>query len=200
MIAGILLAAGAGTRFGGDKLLFPLADGTLVGVQAARNLLGGVDQGIAVVRPSDRRLADLLEAEGLRVVFCPHSQDGMGTSLAFGVTAVQDADGWLIALADMPFIRNGTICGVAGLLRAGAPIAAPQYQGRRGHPVGFARGFFHDLARLKGDQGARALLAVHAGQIQVLECEDPGIFADIDTPTDLSNAECAFSSAALRLA
>lgn len=199
MIAGILLAAGSGTRFGGDKLLFPLADGTPVGVQAARNLLGGVDHGIAVVRLSDRRLAELLEEEGLRVVFCPDAQAGMGTSLAFGVAAAQYADGWLIALADMPFIQSGTIRGVAGLLRAGALIAAPQHQGRRGHPVGFAHGFFHDLAQLHGDQGARALLAARAGQIQVLDCRDPGIFTDIDTPTDLSNAEGAFSSALLRL-
>lgn len=199
MITGILLAAGAGTRFGGDKLLFPLADGTPIGLQAARNLLDGVDHGIAVVRPSDRRLADLLEEEGLRVVFCPDAQVGMGTSLAFGVAAAQYANGWLIALADMPFIRNDTISGIAGLLRAGAPIAAPQYQGRRGHPVGFSRTFFHELSRLNGDQGARALLAAHAGQIQVLDCEDPGIFADIDMPTDLSKAQGTFSSASLRL-
>lgn len=199
MIAGILLAAGAGTRFGGDKLLFPLADGTPIGVQAARNLLGGVDHALAVLRPSDRQLAYLLEEEGLGVVFCPDAQDGMGTSLAFGVAAAEYANGWLIALADMPFIRNDTISGIAGLLRAGAPIAAPQHQGRRGHPVGFARGFFNHLAQLSGDHGARALLAARAGQIQVLECEDPGIVTDIDMPTDLCNAAGAFSSALLRL-
>ena len=186
MIVGILLAAGAGTRFGGDKLLFPLADGTPVGVQAARNLLSGVDHGVAVLRPSDRQLAHLLAAEGLQVAFCPGAETGMGTSLAFGVTAAQDGDGWLIALADMPFILHGTIHGVASLLRAGAPIAAPRHQGRRGHPVGFARAFFHDLAQLNGDQGAHPLLAAHAGRIQMLECEDPGIFADIDTPSDLA--------------
>jgi len=109
MIVGILLAAGTGTRFGGDKLLFPLADGTPVGVQAARNLLSGVDHGVAVLRPSDRQLAHLLEAEGMQVAFCPGAETGMGTSLAFGVTAAQDEDGWLIALADMPFIQHDTI-------------------------------------------------------------------------------------------
>ncbi|HUX64850.1 nucleotidyltransferase family protein [Sulfuricella sp.] len=181
MIVGILLAAGSGTRFGGDKLLFPLPEGTPIGVKAARNLLSGVDRGVAVVRPSDRRLADLLEREGLQVAFCPDAEAGMGTSLAFGVSAAQDADGCLIALADMPFIQSGTIRGVAGLLRAGAQIAAPQHQGRRGHPVGFAHGFFHDLAQLNGDRGARAVLAAHAARIQVLECEDRGIFTDIDT-------------------
>jgi molybdenum cofactor cytidylyltransferase len=185
MIVGILLAADSGTRFGGDKLLFPLPDGTPVGVKAARNLLSGVDRGIAVVRPSDRRLADLLEAEGLRVAFCPDAEAGMGTSLAFGVSAAQDADGWLIALADMPFIQSDTIRSVAGLL----PIAAPQHQGRRGHPVGFAREFFCALTQLGGDQGARPLLDAHVARIHLFECEDCGIFADIDTPSDLAGDE-----------
>lgn len=184
MIVGILLAAGAATRFGGDKLCFPLPDGTPIGVKAARNLLSAVDHGIAVVRPSDRRLADLLEEEGFQVVFCPDAEAGIGASLAFGVTAAQDADGWLIALADMPFIQPDTIRGIAGLIRAGAPIAAPHHQGRRGHPVGFAREFFRDLAQLSGDRGAHPLLAAHATRIAAFECEDRGIFADIDTRAD----------------
>lgn len=184
MIAGILLAAGAGTRFGGDKLLFPLPDGTPIGIKAARSLLSGVDHGIAVVRQKDRLLAQLLEAEGLRVAFCPDPEAGMGTSLAFGIRIAQNADGWLIALGDMPFIRHDTVRSVASLLQSGAPIAAPQHQGRRGHPVGFAREFFCDLTQLGGDQGARPLLAAHAARIHLFECEDPGIFADIDTRSD----------------
>ena len=184
MISGILLAAGAGTRFGGDKLLAPLRDGTLMGVKAARNLLSAVDHGIAVVRPSDRQLAGLLEKEGFQVAYCPNAGAGMGTSLAFGVTAARDADGWLIALADMPFIQPETIRGIAGLISAGAPIAAPRHQSRRGHPVGFAREFFHDLAQLSGDRGAHPLLAAHAARIEAFECADPGIFTDIDTLSD----------------
>jgi molybdenum cofactor cytidylyltransferase len=186
LIAGILLAAGSGTRFGGGKLLASLADGTPIGVQAARNLLQGIGHGIVVVRPSDRQLAHLLQAEGLKVAFCLDAEAGMGASLACGVTAAGDADGWLIALADMPFIPSHIHRGVASLLQAGAPIAAASHQGRRGHPVGFARPFFLDLSRLGGDQGARDLLATHAARIQMLECENPGIFADIDTPADLS--------------
>lgn len=184
MIVGILLAAGAGTRFGGDKLLFPLSDGTPIGVKAARSLLSGVDHGIAVVRPDDRLLAQLLEAEGLQIVFCPDPKAGMGTSLAFGISIARNADGWLVALGDMPFIRHDTIRSVASLLQSGAPIAAPQHQGRCGHPVGFAREFFYDLSQLNGDQGAHALLATHAARIHLFECEDPGIFADIDTRFD----------------
>jgi molybdenum cofactor cytidylyltransferase len=189
VIAGILLAAGEGKRFGGDKLLFPLADGTPLGVKAARNLLGGVDCAIAVVRPADQALARLFEEAGLRVVFCPDAAAGMGASLACGVSAAPDADGWLIALADMPFIRADTIRAVAGRLRAGAALAAPRHLGRRGHPVGFAREFFNDLTSLADDRGAASLLAAHAARLQYLDCDDPGIFIDIDSRSDLAGIE-----------
>lgn len=188
MIAGILLAAGAGRRFGGDKLLFPLNDGMPLGVKAARNLLCGVDCGIAVVRPADRVLARLFEEAGLRVAVCPDASAGMGASLACGVRAAPDADGWLIALADMPYIRSATICAVAGLLRAGAALAAPRHLGRRGHPVGFAQTFFRDLSSLDGDRGASFLLAANGSRLQYLDCDDPGVFIDIDSRADLANA------------
>lgn len=186
MIAGILLAAGASTRFGGDKLLHPLADGTPMGLSGARKLLGKVDCGIAVVRPSDRALAGLLEAEGWLVARCATAADGMGASLACGVNSAPHVRGWLIALADMPFIRPETIGAVAGLLRAGAPLAAPRYQGRRGHPVGFSRAFLGDLTRLDGDRGASAVLAAHASKLQYVDCDDPGIVTDIDRRSDLA--------------
>lgn len=184
MITGILLAAGAGTRFGGDKLLAPLRCGTPIGVRAARNLLSAVDHGIAVVRPDDQRLAQLLEKEGFQIEYCPNANTGMGASLAFGVNAAQNSHGWLIALADMPFIQPDTIRHIANLIRAGAPIAAPRHQSVRGHPVGFAREFFHDLAQLSGDRGAHPLLTAHARRIESFDCEDLGIFADIDTRSD----------------
>lgn len=186
MIAGLLLAAGASTRFGGDKLLHPLADGTPMGLSAARKLLGQVDFGIAVVRPSDHALAGLLAAEGWQVARCGAAVDGMGASLACGVNAAPHARGWLIALADMPFIRSETIGAVAALLRAGAPLAAPRYQGRRGHPVGFARTFLSDLTRLDGDRGASPVLTAHASELQYVDCDDPGIVTDIDHRSDLA--------------
>ncbi|MBK8595366.1 MAG: nucleotidyltransferase family protein [Holophagales bacterium] len=185
VIVGVLLAAGAGSRFGGGKLLARLPDGTPLGVRAARTLRSGVDGSVAVVRPSDQALAALLEAEGLDVARFPGADDGMGASLAFGVSAVPDADGWIVALADMPFVRPETVETVAGMLRGGALIAAPCHQGRRGHPVGFSRALFPELIRLGGDHGARALLDRYAGQVELFESGDPGIFLDIDTLRDL---------------
>ncbi len=188
MIVGVLLAAGAGTRFGGDKLLARLPDETPVGVRAARTLRSGVDRALAVVRPGDVTLARLLEAEGLDVALFSQADDGMGASLAFGVAAAPDADGWIIALADMPFVQRETIEIVAGMLRAGAWIAAPSCRGRRGHPVGFTRALFPELIGLGGDRGARTILERYAPRVEVFESEDPGILLDIDTLNDISGA------------
>ena len=143
-----------------------------------------MDHGIAVVRPDDKLLAKLLEKEGFQIAYCPNANTGMGASLAFGVNAAQNSRGCLITLADMPFIQPDTIRRIANLIRAGAPIAAPRHQSVRGHPVGFAREFFHDLAQLSGDRGAHPLLTAHAKRIELCDCEDPGIFTDINTRSD----------------
>jgi molybdenum cofactor cytidylyltransferase len=184
-ISAILLAAGSGSRFGGDKLLHPLPDGTPIGVQAARNLLAAVPDVVAVVRPGDFPLADLLEQEGCHVTFCPHAAHGMSASLAHGVGARRGADGWLIALADMPLIKGATIAAVARELEAGRDLVAPAFRGERGHPVGFGRRFAAQLRALDGDAGARDIMAAHRSELILIECDDPGILQDIDQRDDL---------------
>jgi len=183
---GILLAAGASVRFGHRKLLRPLACGTPVGIAAARNLLRGCGSALAVVRPDDKDLAALLRAEGLEVIVAERASSGMGASLAAGVLAAPDANGWLIALADMPWLAPDTIRALVSMLNDGATLAAPGYDGRRGHPVGFGRAFQDELINLTGDAGARALVRNNAGQLQLFACDDPGVLMDVDTPANLS--------------
>jgi molybdenum cofactor cytidylyltransferase len=187
-IVGILLAAGASTRFGSNKLRHRLPDGTPIAVASARNMVAALPQTVAVVRPGAGVLARLLHEAGCTVVTSRNARSGMGASLASGVRASGDASGWVVALADMPFISPGTIGMVAAELMAGGAIAAPSHVGRRGHPVGFARRFHEDLLALTGDEGARTLLARHPDWITLLECADAGIFQDIDTPADLTGA------------
>ena len=154
-IVGVLLAAGAGKRFGGDKLLYRLPDGTPMAVAAATQLKLACGRVVAVVRPGDDQLAALLADAGCEIVVCSEAGGGMGHSLAAGVRATTAAGGWIVALADMPFIASASHQAVASSLRAGASLAASQYQGRRGHPVGFSSVWFAQLAALTGDQGAR---------------------------------------------
>lgn len=187
---GLLLAAGRGTRFDprGDqnKLLAPLPGGTLVAHAAASRLLACVSRVVAVVRPDADALADLLDEAGCDVVISTQAERGIGASLAAGVQASVDAKGWIVALADMPWIAPATLEAVARRLDAGASIIAPAYHGQRGHPVGFASAHGAALAALDGDTGARALLAAH--EVTTIDVEDPGVLADIDTPADLHRA------------
>src|SRR3972149_2283719 len=128
-IAGILLAAGTASRFGGDKLLHPLPDGVAIAAHAARNLIVSGLNVTAVVRPGDFPLADMLEQEGCHVTVCQNAAQGMGASLAHAIRTERNAGGWVVALADMPRIKPETIKRMADALAAGAAIAAPRYQG-----------------------------------------------------------------------
>ena len=195
-IAGILLAAGRGTRFGGDKLLAPLPDGALkmplataMGVAAATHLASALPDSIAVVRVGDIVLANALRGAGLRIVECASADEGMGRSLASGVIATSDARGWVVALADMPWIAATTIRAVADTLDAGASIVVPRYRGTRGHPVGFARRHFAALCALEGDEGARSIVAAHTGELTLLDVDDAGIVRDVDTPAALADRQ-----------
>ena len=184
-ICGILLAAGASTRFGSDKLLYPLGDGRPVAVTALAHLRAAIPQVIAVVRPGVPALESSLRAAGATVILCDHADEGMGTSLASAVSASGAACGWVVALADMPYIRPQTIESIAASLAAGAAIVAPAYHGERGHPVGLSSQYRAQLVALRGDEGARSILRLNQGSVMLIDVDDPGVCRDIDTPADL---------------
>src|ERR1700704_3548344 len=166
-IRGILLAAGYSTRFGSNKLLHPLPAGspdagTPIALAAARHFIDAMPESVAVIRPRAQKLGKLLRDAGCNTVVCKNAAEGMGTSLAAGVRAAADAHGWVVALADMPFLHPETIPVIAKALPDAAAIAAPTYRGERGHPVGFARRYFDELVSLHGDHGARELLKRHS--------------------------------------
>ena len=189
-IRGILLAAGYSKRFGSNKLLQALPAGspqagTPIALAAARHFLDALPDSVAVVRPRAQKLAKILRDAGCNTVMCKNAGEGMGTSLAAGVRATPDANGWVVALADMPFVRPDTIRTVAKALQEGASIAAPSFQGKRGHPVGFARRFYEELSTLHGDDGARQFLKQHPDWVTLFEVDDPGVLRDIDKPSDL---------------
>jgi molybdenum cofactor cytidylyltransferase len=192
-VVGLLLCAGSGSRFGGDKLLAPLARetvlvpaGTPVGIASCRHLRAAMPRVAAVVRPSDWPLIDGLTECDVEIIKCARAEAGMGASLACGVAATADADGWVVALADMPWIAPSTIALVAEALAKGADIAAPVYREERGHPVGFSRRHGEALAALDGDEGARRIVVANSDCITLIEVDDPGILRDVDTPDDLA--------------
>jgi molybdenum cofactor cytidylyltransferase len=181
-----LLAAGSATRFGSDKLQHALPHGVAIAVQAARHLKKELPRVVAVVRAESPDLAAALKGEGCEVVICENAAEGMGASLACAARAAGAADAYVVALADMPYVRPASIAAVRDALAAGAPLAAPYFRTRRGHPVGIAASFREDLLSLSGDEGAKVLLSRHSAQMTKIPVGDPGVIRDIDRPEDLA--------------
>ena len=184
-IVGLLLAAGSATRFGSDKLLHRLPHGVAIAVQSARQLASQVQGVIAVVKPGAEDLSAQLRNEGCKVVVCENAAEGMGASLACAARAAGRVDGYLVALADMPFVRASSIAAVRDAMASGAALAAPFVRGRRGHPVGISGAYFDALLALKDDEGAKRVIGESRDKLVKIPVGDPGVVRDIDTPQDL---------------
>jgi len=183
-IVGLLLAAGSATRFGSDKLRHALPHGVPIAVQAARHLRAEVPRVLVVVRDRDGEAP--FRAERCETAVCENAAEGMGASLACAVRAAGKADAYIVALADMPFVRPSTIAAVREALERGAPLAAPYFHARRGHPVGIAGRYYEKLVALGGDEGARQLVSADEAQLVKIPVGDPGVVRDIDRPEDLA--------------
>lgn len=205
---GILLAAGEGMRYRAavqnatgqetHKLLARLPDGRHVVQATAQALLTTLPDTIAIVTHEPPSLSAMLSDLGCQIVNVPDSPRGMGISLAAaarhliqrpaaqmdGRNTAPQATACAVALADMPWLRPGTLQRLLAHA-TGDRIVVPVYQGQRGHPVIFGTKFLPELAELGGDTGARALLVRH-GALEV-ECDDAGILRDVDVPADLLN-------------
>ncbi|MBY0242638.1 MAG: nucleotidyltransferase family protein [Burkholderiaceae bacterium] len=196
-IVGILLAAGRGSRFdpsgAQNKLLqvlpaafnaaLPAPPARSVVAASAANLLSILPRVIAVVRPGADAVAAELKKLGCEVVTCDTADTGMAASLVCALGQASDAQGWIVALGDMPRVHRHTLLSLQYALQQGAGIAAPMYRGQRGNPVGFSRQYLPQLLALQGDQGARGILKHYP--VREVAVDDAGILQDIDTPADL---------------
>ncbi|MBF8255763.1 MAG: putative selenium-dependent hydroxylase accessory protein YqeC [Anaerolineales bacterium] len=185
-VAGIVLAAGAGERFGGPKQLARWKGRPLLSyaLQAARE--GGLSPIVVVL---GARQDDVRSAVGEAVVVeNPEWQDGQSTSVRAGLSAVEgQVEAAVFLLADMPRVNGATIRRLVAAHRVSLPaIVAPMGGGRRGNPVLFDRRVFPALHALSGDQGGRSLL--ERWPWQAVEA-DPYEFAEVDRPDDLAQLE-----------
>ncbi|WP_020661737.1 nucleotidyltransferase family protein [Amycolatopsis benzoatilytica] len=185
-VAGLLLAAGAGRRFGGPKALVEY-DGEPLVQRAVRNL---AEAGCASVRvvlgASAQQVRELLPPD-VRPVFAERWQDGMGESLKAGLESLSDdpAAAVLVHLVDLPWVPAEALARIAGT--AGEQVVArAAYQGIPGHPVLFGRRWWAEIAAsARGDHGARDWLRGRT-DVQLIECGDLGSGSDVDRPADLT--------------
>jgi molybdenum cofactor cytidylyltransferase len=189
----VVLAGGAGARFGGGKLTHPWRGGALIDGALAAAFAAPV-RGVTVVTGADGKVeaaarafaARTDAAPRLNIVHCSDHAEGMGATLRAGIAALPpDAAGAFVFLGDMPLIPPAVLADLAAALAAGAPAAAPTFQGQRGHPVLFSAALFPQLRALTGDQGARQVLRALGGGLALVEAPDDGVLTDIDHPRDL---------------
>jgi molybdenum cofactor cytidylyltransferase len=182
---GILLAAGKSERFGSNKLLYSLNNDKPMLLCTAERLVSVLPESVAVINTQLESHASELERIGMQVIVNKASERGMGNSIACGVRASPDAAGWLVTLADMPYVQAATIRQLANALLEGAQIVAPFFQLQRGHPVGFQQRFYNDLASLDGDRGARQIIENNLAVLKKVSTGDEGVIIDIDHMQDL---------------
>lgn len=185
---GIVLAAGAGRRFGGGKMLGDWSGRPLI-LAAVEAALAAPVETVTVVlghqATTVREVLGTLEAPRLQTIECSDWQAGQSASLRAGVLALpKDAEGVVVYLGDMPIIPVRLAGILINAVASGAPAATATFNGGPAHPVVFARPMFPALVSLSGDHGARSLLDGVDGVARVATSDIGSVF-DIDTREDL---------------
>lgn len=179
-IGALVLAAGFSRRFGADKLRTPMRDGRPLIQHTLANISRACGEILIVARPESG-----LDLEQWPATLFEDADQGMGASLAWGISRLPAWDGCLVCLADMPFVRPRTYRSLAAQLTA-ENIVIPCFENRRGNPAGFGRRFFAELAELNDERGGRKVIRRHAVAAREIPVDDAAVLMDIDTPADLS--------------
>lgn len=180
-VAGLLLAAGAGSRLGRPKAVVEVGGVRLVDRGAAMLRDGGCEPVIVVLG------AAATEVQGAVAVSNPHWRSGMGSSLRVGLASLpESADAVVVALVDQPLVGAEVIRRLSAAYESGAGIAVASYGGAPRNPVLLRRDYWSRVAQTAvGDVGARPFLRANPALVAQVECGDIADPADVDTPADL---------------
>jgi CTP:molybdopterin cytidylyltransferase MocA len=184
-VGGLVLAAGAGRRFGSAKQLAmldgrPLLEHALLAVADAQR----VEQTVVVLGFRAEEILARVERHGAEAVICPGWEEGQAASLRAGVDALAGtSDAIVVVLGDQPAIDARAIDRVVDARDGSSPAVRAVYGGRPGHPVLLERQLFARVAGLRGDEGARQLLSAVA--VRLVDCDGLGDDADVDTAEQL---------------
>jgi molybdenum cofactor cytidylyltransferase len=193
--AGIILAAGASTRFGQPKQLLRLKDKYLIERVLDAALASRLKQTILVLGHEHRKILQALENKikhpRLAVVINKRYHEGQSISLIAGFLRIKDTyPSVMFLLGDQPMLNTETINRLLDKFwSCDKDICVPVYHGKRGNPTIFSNRFYHLIMHLRGDTGAREIIRAHPDCVLRMEVDDPHLFFDIDTQKDLASLE-----------
>ena len=191
----VLLAAGAGKRFGGEKLLYEVNGISLIARALA--LLSGLpfSARVCVVRAGAERISTLALAAGFHAAANPDADRGVGTSVSTGTLCAlerrPDLDGILYAVGDQPYLASASVARLMEAFeREPEAIVSLAYQGERGNPAIFPRALFAELAALDADVGGGAVIRRHPAMLRLVEADAAEELTDLDVrPQDGRDTE-----------
>ncbi len=183
MIGGIVLAAGAASRFGGPKQLAQLGGRPLLEWALRAMAASPVERRVVVLGSGAEAVVEEVDLHGAEPVVSDRWEEGQSASLAVGLAALDGAEATVVTLGDQPRMRPEAIARVIGARGNGCTAVRATYGGEPGHPVLLERELFARLRDVTGDHGARNLL-VSAITCDV-PCDDLGGGEDVDTPAQL---------------
>jgi len=183
VIGGLVLAAGAGVRFGGAKQLVEL-DGRPLLEHAIRALTTSpVGRVVVVLGAGAEQVATAVDAHGADFVVCDRWDEGQSASLACGLAKLAECEAVVITLGDQPRLSPDAVRRVIAGRAEGVDAVRATYGGAPGHPVLLEHRLFELMRDVTGDHGARnLLLSVHTHEVA---CDDLGGGEDVDTPAQL---------------
>lgn len=190
MIGAIVLAAGEGTRFGGDKVTATLRGTPVVRHVVDRLLEAQLAPIVVIAAPGAEALRAAVAGTGVAVVENPARDEGLSASLRLGVESLPEGvAGFVVALGDQPGIDAAVIARMVAAWRdSNAAAVVPAYADGRGNPVLFDDTMRRHLAGLTGDAGARDLLERMGDRVVVVSVDTPAP-RDVDTREDLRALE-----------
>lgn len=183
-VAGVVLAAGEARRFGGPKQLAPLAGRPLLEhALAAATAAAGVGRVVVTLGAHAEQILAAVDLHGAEPLLVPDWREGQAASLRAAVAALApDADAIVVTLGDQPGVAAASIERVLAAWSDELDAARATFAGSPGHPVVLGRSLHPGVAALRGDRGARELLA--GATVREVEC-GPAAVADVDTPAQL---------------
>ena len=191
MISAIVLAAGESRRMGKqNKLLLPIGGEALLVKLVKSVCASDVGQVLVVIGHEAEKIRLELNNFPLSFVYNPNFSEGMTTSIKFGVKEVSpDCDGFLICLADMPFINTSEINKlihpyVQNRIKEKRLIVVPVFQGHRGNPVLFSSEFRNDILEHKQESGCKGVIINNSESVKEIEMDDDNMLLDVDTLDD----------------
>jgi nicotine blue oxidoreductase len=185
VLAGIVLAAGAGTRFGGGKQLAELDGRPMLEHPLEAMAAAGLDRVLVVLGAAADEIQSRVHLYGAEPVLCERWEEGQSASLACGLALVEDADAVVVTLGDQPRVPAEAIRRIVAARGEGATAVRATYGGDPGYPLLLEHELHGRLRDVTGDRGARNLLmSVPTRQVP---CDDLGAGESVDTPAQLES-------------